>query len=221
MFAPFVPGASRAPPIRLRLDATTPKPSDPWATPFGRFVAGLDDTPDDAALLDHARATLGEVREVLGAKLGESTGDAARRVATLASEREEALRCRVGEADEDVARARVIPRRRLVPALRAEVRRREAEGVVPATRAEVVGADLELAAATPEEQASASIRLCEEREGRRLTAAELGARFAPTYAWIRALAALIAARAEAERRAAGGRGPTIDLDEIEVGEGRR
>jgi hypothetical protein len=133
-----------------------------------------------------------------------TTPDAARRVALVASEAVELIRSRG-----------------LAPALRAEVRRREAAGVVPATRAEVVGADLELAAATPEEQASASIRLCEEREGRRLTAAELGARFAPTYAWIRALAALIAARAEAERRAAGGRGPTIDLDEIEVGEGRR
>ena len=105
--------------------------------------------------------------------------------------------------------------RGLTPTLRAEVRRREAEGVVPATHAEVVGADLELAAATPEEQASASILLCEEREGRRLTAAELGARFAPTYAWIRALAARIAARAESERReAAEARSGASLLDEI-------
>jgi len=186
-----------------------PRPIGRARPPYsGIDFAPLDQLPADSdrlqAIIDAQRATLAEVRAALLAMPGESTPDAARRVMLVASEAVELIRSRG-----------------LAPALRAEVRRREAEGVVPATRAEVVGADLELAAATPEEQASASIRLCEEREGRRLTAAELGARFAPTYAWIRALAALIAARAEAERRAAGGRDPTIDLDEIEVGEGRR
>ena len=111
--------------------------------------------------------------------------------------------------------------RGLTPTLRAEVRRREAEGVVPATHAEVVGADLELALATPEEQADASVRLAEERERRRLSADELRARFAPTYQWLKALAALVAARAEAERREAAeatARGGRSLLDEILEGE---
>lgn len=99
------------------------------------------------------------------------------------------------------------PRRGLTPTLRAEVRRRSAAGEVPVTHLEVARAavdhagalDVELAEATPDEQAEASVRLAEETEGRRLSATELRVRFAPSYAFIKAVAKLIATRAEAEQ----------------------
>jgi len=92
--------------------------------------------------------------------------------------------------------------------LRDTVAQREAQGVVPVTRQQVVSPDLELAAASPDEQADIAIRLAEERIGRALTANEIRARAAP----LSRLAMALKRRAD-EREALARIGP-ITLEDI-------
>lgn len=210
--APFVPAA--APRLRLRLDPWSEKygftmtcmdgldlllpsvsyPSDPWATPFGRHVAEVGErTPNYRAAVPRS------VRE----RWTHDEYVARGRALILAAD--DAAPGYAGALAPDAAG--YYPRRGLTPTLRAEVHRRDAAGEVPVTHLEVArptvdgtGAlDVELAEATPDEQAEAAVRLAEEAERRYLTAAELRARFAPSYAFIKAMAKLVAARAEAER----------------------
>jgi hypothetical protein len=186
-----------------------PLPPDLSTHPVDEVLADFE-ARGIVAELEHARETLAQVRDALGAMPGESTGDAARRVAALAratyANIERTVRAEVAERE---AAGRPLHR-----ALREDVAAREAEGRTPTTRMEVVGADLELAAATAEEQADATIRIAEERAGRKLSADELRTLAAPSARWLRALAVRITERDAEEARQRAGLG--YRLEDVEV-----